>query len=303
MAVSPGVTYVASYVAPQGRYAADYGALSPAKPRVKRALTATRGVFTYGGGVPNESYRDTNYYVDVVFRPASATTPTPAPSPIEPTACTEPTWTSANVFGTWATNGYKVNNNIWNTAEAGPQTIYACAWNNWYVVSDQPGTGTDDGVKTYPDTQKHVSIPVGRMTSIPATFDVTTPNGGGTVPAKGKQWNAAFDLWLDDWATEVMVWTNWTMNWQYWYGVHRGEQVTIDGVAYHAYTNGSALWFIRDNVTNKGSVDLASILKWSVNKGWLKPTAVLQEIEYGFEVAHTGEPTRFSLNDYTLKTP
>jgi hypothetical protein len=32
-------------------------------------LTAIRGVYRYGGGWPTASYKDTNYWVDVRFRP------------------------------------------------------------------------------------------------------------------------------------------------------------------------------------------------------------------------------------------
>lgn len=240
--------------------------------------------------------------------PAPTPTPTPTPDP-EPdpepepvTGCTNPEWIASSSYASWETDGYLVNNNKWS-GDAGPQTISACSWSQWSVVSNQPGTGTDDAVKTYPDTQKHVNLPVSSLTTLPSTFDVTVPEGGGTVPAKGKQWNAAYDLWLDNWQTEVMVWTTWTMNWQYWYGVNKGVQATIDGDAYHAYTNGSGIWFIRDDVTNKGDVDLAALLKWAVGKGWLKSSAVLHEVEYGFEVAYTGEPTKFTLNDYTLTLP
>ena len=75
--VRSGGTFVASYTAPFGHYAADEWALSPAKPRVKRALTATRGVYTYGTGVPSETYHNSNYYVDVLFAPLpSASTST-----------------------------------------------------------------------------------------------------------------------------------------------------------------------------------------------------------------------------------
>lgn len=191
---------------------------------------------------------------------------------------------------------------MWS-GDAGPQTIYACAWNNWYIISDQPGTGTDDGVKTYPDTQKHVNIPLNTMTTINSSWNVSTPSAGGAVPANGKQWNAAYDLWLDDWDYEVMVWTNWTANWQYWYGQYNGVDVTIDGVVYHAYHNSSGgMWFIRKDVTNTGSVDLAAILRWAVSQGWLQNTTVLNEIEYGFEVLYTGTPTRFDLLNYTLST-
>lgn len=216
-------------------------------------------------------------------------------------SCQNPTWSSSAKLGTWTTNGYNVNNNVWNSSEGGPQTIYACAWNSWYIVSNQPGAGTDDSVKSYADTQKQVSIPLSTMTSIPTTFDVTTPSGGGAVTPNSKQWNAAFDLWLDNYGTEVMIWNNWTMNWQYWYSTYKGVTVTIDGVTYAAYNNGNhGLWFVRQSVTNSGSVDIANVLKWAVSKGWLTNSQVLNAIEYGFEVSYTGTPTNFYLNNYSL---
>lgn len=243
--------------------------------------------------------------------PTSSSSPTPtststSTTPPPPSGCntTNPAWTTSDQLGSWNNNGYVVNNNVWNSGEAGPQTIYADAWNHWCISSNQPGAGHDDSVKSYPDTQKHVSIPLSSMTTIPSTFDVTTPGGGGIVPENGKQWNAAYDLWLDNFGTEVMVWNDWTANWQYWYNTYHGEIATIDGVNYYAYrnANSSAMWFIRQDVTDKGSVDLASVLKWAVGKGWLKNTQTLNEIEYGFEVLYTGEPTTFTLNDYTLAT-
>ena len=261
--IAAGQTYVASYTAPRGRYAGDHYALSPARPAVNGALTATPGVYTYGSGMPSQTWRDSNYYVDVVYSPIrTSTTPPPtttptgsAPAPTPSTACTRRAWTSSEPHAEWLTDGYRVKNNMWNTAAAGPQTMHACTWNGWYVMSNQSGTGTDDGVKTYPSTQRLFDhVPVSSLTTIPSSFDVTVPSGGGTVTPRSKQWNAAYDLWLDDWSTEVMVWNSWTMHWQYWYGVYGGEQVTIDGVVYHAYTSGRAMWFVRDKVTDKGSV-------------------------------------------------
>ncbi|HEV7173012.1 MAG TPA: hypothetical protein VGN50_08945, partial [Pedococcus sp.] len=121
----------------------------------------------------------------------------------------------------------------------------------------------------------------------------------------GKQWNAAYDLWLDNFGTEVMVWNNWTMNWQYWWNTYGGVQLTVDGVSYHAYRNsdGSGLWFVRDQVTNQGSVDLGHVLQWAVAHGWLKSSQTLGEVEYGFEISYTGAPTTFTLNNYAVGAP
>lgn len=327
--VAAGQTFTASYLAPRGRYTARNNAFT--EPRTSGGITApaNAGVYQYGkrARFPTSNFQASDYYVTPVFvpdvvappttstsPPTSTTTvpPTSTPTPTStttvppPAGCntTNPAWTTSDQLGSWENNSYVVNNNVWNRGEAGPQTIYADAWNRWCIISDQPGSGVDDSVKSYADTQKHVSIPLSSMTSIPSTFNVTTPDGGGTVPANGKQWNAAYDLWLDNFGTEVMVWNNWTANWQYWYNTYKGEIATIDGVNYYAYrnANSTAMWFIRQDVTNQGSVDLASVLRWAVGKGWIKNTQTLGEIEYGFEVLYTGTPTTFTLNDYTLST-
>lgn len=83
--VEPGVTYVASYTAPQGRYAATAGAFSAAYSRGPLAVPASGSVFTYSGGFPS-SPSTTDYGVDVVFAlPTDAPTVesrTPAPDAI-----------------------------------------------------------------------------------------------------------------------------------------------------------------------------------------------------------------------------
>lgn len=70
--VQAGQTYVVSYFAPRGRYAADNGFFVNA--RTQGPLTApagNNGRFRYDGGFPEYSYESTNYYVDVVFVPSA----------------------------------------------------------------------------------------------------------------------------------------------------------------------------------------------------------------------------------------
>jgi len=78
--LTPGQRYVASYTAPRGGYAGDNDAL--ATPVVRDALTAWRGVFTRGQGRPDQTYQQSNYYVDVVFEPTDE--PRPMPPEEEP---------------------------------------------------------------------------------------------------------------------------------------------------------------------------------------------------------------------------
>ncbi len=100
VAVAAGTIYVASYHAPHGGYAADhhYFADSDSGGTPIRAVhggaDGSNGVFRYGeqSGFPSESYRSTNYWVDVVFTPQSpdAATPTPTSVPATPTPTSVP---------------------------------------------------------------------------------------------------------------------------------------------------------------------------------------------------------------------
>ncbi|MFI5896533.1 DUF4082 domain-containing protein [Actinoplanes sp. NPDC051513] len=81
--VTAGTTYVASYYAPNGHYAADFFSYYSYRDWVSGPISALRstqasgnGVFKAGStGFPNQTYNDTNYYVDVVFNSAESAPP------------------------------------------------------------------------------------------------------------------------------------------------------------------------------------------------------------------------------------
>jgi len=74
--VTAGTTYVVSYYAPNGRYAADAGAFAGRGVdngplhALADGLDGPNGVYRYGGGFPTDTWQSTNYWVDVVFSPA-----------------------------------------------------------------------------------------------------------------------------------------------------------------------------------------------------------------------------------------
>src|SRR5215472_5711074 len=52
--------------------------------------------------------------------------------------CPNPAFTTSDPNGGWSDGGYYVHNNMWNaSAGLGPETLYACSYHNWYVVSNQ----------------------------------------------------------------------------------------------------------------------------------------------------------------------
>lgn len=100
VSIQANATYVVSYHAPRGRYAATTGGF--AKVRTNGVLSApagSNGVYKYGAsGFPTSSYKSTDYWVDVVFSYDNAlptTTPGPTatatPSPSATTPSTTPT--------------------------------------------------------------------------------------------------------------------------------------------------------------------------------------------------------------------
>jgi hypothetical protein len=89
VSVKSGITYVTSYTAPAGRYSIQQNRFSSGKTVVSGVLTATKGVYKYGGGYPNSSWNGSNYYVDVLYSSVSVTPPSSSvPSDTAPIATT-----------------------------------------------------------------------------------------------------------------------------------------------------------------------------------------------------------------------
>jgi probable HAF family extracellular repeat protein len=76
VAIQAGTNYIASYHTDAG-YAYDHYYFAE-HAETNGPLTATAGVYAYGqGGFPTETYRSSNYWVDVMFAPS---TPPPTPA-------------------------------------------------------------------------------------------------------------------------------------------------------------------------------------------------------------------------------
>ena len=75
VAISANTTYIVSYYAPVGRYAADADAFATQGVdnaplhALANGVDGANGVYRYGtgGGFPANTYQSTNYWVDVVF--------------------------------------------------------------------------------------------------------------------------------------------------------------------------------------------------------------------------------------------
>ena len=102
IAIVANTPYIISYTAPNGRHAQDqYYSWSTLNAQPLHVADSSPGLYKYGSGVlcPTNTWNSSNYWVDAIFRPSGAPTPSvpaPAPAPITYTI-------SGNVSGSIAT--------------------------------------------------------------------------------------------------------------------------------------------------------------------------------------------------------
>jgi hypothetical protein len=214
--------------------------------------------------------------------------------------CTNPSFSTSEATGTENTDPgpdefWWVDNDAWSGSH-GPQTIYVCSPSSWYAVSNQPNNA--GAVETYPNTEYDVggrqhptTTPISDWKSITSTFSEAFPSAGS--------WDAAYDLWLNDWGTEIMIWNQWSGAQSYWPS-QATTAVTLGGVPYHFLNNGGELMFFRDSQVSSGSVDILAALQWLAAQGIVKSSDVPTQLEYGVEICSTSGSETFPLTGLTF---
>jgi len=205
------------------------------------------------------------------------------------------TWSSTRQLGLWNDGGFDVFNNEWNSAEAGPQLVWADSYRHWGVESVQPDSTS---VKTYPSVQQNFpNPPLRTVKSLSSTFAQSMPPPNLSYDAE-----AAYDLWLNSFTAEVMVWV-----------ANHGQtpsggvinHVVISGREYAVYSGGPAMFsFVSTGKpAAKGQVDLLSVLQWLIRHRYLTGSDRLTQVNFGWEIASTnGVPLSFAVTDYSLTT-
>lgn len=204
-------------------------------------------------------------------------------------------WESAAKLGSWNDSGFVVFNNEWNKAEAGPQTIWADSFDHWGVESTQANSTS---VKTYPSVQKdYPGTALRSFTTLTSTFSESMPPAAVSFDAE-----AAYDIWIDNYRTEVMVW------------VDNHGQKPAGGIIAHVYIDGQAfaVWqggphmfsfVLFGSQETSGRVDLLSPLRWLINRHYLRNSDTMTQVDFGWEIASTaGVPMNFTMKRYSLTT-
>ncbi len=206
----------------------------------------------------------------------------------------KPKWKSSAPFGAWNNHGFIVYNNEWNTPVAGPQTIWANSYRDWGVQSKQASTTS---VKTYPCVQKdYATVRLSSLTRLRSTFTQSMPS------ARRLDAEAAYDLWLNGYKLEVMVWVD----------NHRQRpsggviaRIRLDGRRFSVWRSGSSYYafVLTGRQEKRGAVDLLAVLRWLQGHHHLRGSDTLTQVNFGWEIASTGgRPLDFTVTGYSLAT-
>lgn len=191
--VAPGTTYVVSYHAPQGRYAAtpnDFTVNRTVGPLTTPAVGNGRYRYGSGGVAPTETWQQTNYFVDVVFTTAAPDLPT----------------VSAQAPPAGATG-------ISTTASVGATLSAAPASGSPAMTLTGP-FGTIAGESSYDPTTRHVmftpssALPAGSSISVATTLAGTPLAGGSWTFTTAAATGSAVSLWTDSEPPTVAAWND-----------------------------------------------------------------------------------------------
>jgi hypothetical protein len=212
------------------------------------------------------------------------------------------------ITGSDGTNTY-VDQNVWNPMAGYTQTLYATDAEHWYVKANGPAGNT--AVLTFPNTsQQHFPAPttLSSFTSIVSSFSENMHATAGTSA------EAAYDIWLNNWANEVMIQHDM---------VNRGGpcgpvlatatfggQGGVPSMSWNLCQYGTEIiWQVPPSASNQnvygiqsGSVDILAMLNWLVTHGYLPQGSTLDNgWGYGFEICSTGGLDEdFEVTSYTI---
>ena len=189
-----------------------------------------------------------------------------------------------------------VGQNIWSGDTTYKQTLYATSPGDWYVVAN---ANTDfGGVLTYPNTGFNMDGAVDSYSSLTSSFSTTIPDNAQTAG-----W-AAYDLWFNNWADEVMIQTDITA--PSYYDCTAVTTATFDGMPWHLCVFGSErVWkpgTDDQHLQNQtsGTVNIQEFLTWMEQNGYLPANSTWTGGSYGFEICDTGGADEiFQVNSFS----
>jgi hypothetical protein len=219
-----------------------------------------------------------------------------------------PVFESTGLSATWTDpeTGLNVNNDMWNCPQAAciRQEIWANSSSDWGVVSTMAKGNT--AVLTYPAVQELFGengqpAPLASARELLSTFTESMPTTSGTIG------EAAYDIWLNNWNTEIMIWVD--NQHQRFYDPVAGT-ATFNGQRFTVYvTPGKSdgypsgpFFFVLQRNETSGTVNILAAIRWLERAGYLSASgAGINAADFGWEICSTnGVAEDFSISRYTV---
>jgi hypothetical protein len=229
---------------------------------------------------------------------SSATTQPPAPTGTS--TCAHPSYVTSAQYGMWNQDPYFVYNDMWDiSGYQVTQTLSACSYSNWNVVATMNNTNGDGHVKTYPNSHRDFKNQpeISSLQSVTSTFAESSPGFG--------IYEDAYDIDINvvskDHPTELMIWTH---NHGQSPGGSLQGSVTLDGHAFQVWKGVGSFTYVAlvaDQAFTSGTLDLLSVFKWLMQKGWIPANSTLDQVCFGAEIVSTnGVPATFSYSNFSV---
>jgi hypothetical protein len=235
----------------------------------------------------------------------SFTAPAPAQGTASaPSRCADPNFTTSSHDGGVGYGGYVVSNDMWNPLSV-RQTLYACGYHSWYVVSTMTSRG--GAVQTYPNSQMTFARRprLAALSSLASSFsESSTPSGSGD------DYEYAYDIWINGYggrgASELMIWND---NHGQSPGGSLQGTFTNEGRTYDVYVTGTAsggdyVAFVSTSNFTAGTLNLVDFFRAATSEGWIDhgSAARLWQVDYGVEICSTGgRPATFDFTNFDVR--
>ncbi len=202
---------------------------------------------------------------------------------------------------------FRLNNNLWGKAKVRKGAPTLCTYKKgnlvgweWKVPRQAGGVVGYPAIQVGPGPWGNTEIKQGFPIKINSVDKLSVEYDADYVlPAK--KYNLSFDLWISESlpsskekiSTEIMIWED-----EKRFGSHGKtvDQITTPFGVYEVRKDylkneewgqdWNYIAFLRKDKRNKGTVDLAYLIRYMVKKGWLNPEHYLMSIEFGNEISN-----------------